>query len=145
MATANKQRIRIEVEDEVLAENVAALIAVMAHRKQLKRWKMTRKVMRELVGRPLRTGLYRQLDDALVEYGILIMNEDSFFSFILTSATKNWTRMNLTSLSEDERRKPNIKALEAEFAYKAPDLGDEDDEEEGPDLGGEDDEEGDEE
>lgn len=129
MATANKQRIRIEVEDEALAQNVAALIAVMAHRKQLKRWKMTRKVMRELVGRPLRTGLYRQLDDALVEYGILIMNEDSFFSFIMTSATKNWTRLNLTALSVDERRKPNIKALETEFAYTGPNLADEEDDE----------------
>jgi hypothetical protein len=108
-------------------EAAAVMIAALAHRKQVNRWRMSKKSIRELCG-SFRGGQYEHLVDALVEYGIQIMDaDDKNFSFIYTEKTTSWYRMGLSGLTDQERRAPDVEKLEDEIGYTGCDLDEEED------------------
>ncbi|MNQ85198.1 hypothetical protein D3C85_1003510 [compost metagenome] len=90
---------------------------------------MPKKAIRELLGRPLRGPMFQEFSDMLAEYNVQIMDlDDKFYGFIHTNKTNQWYRMGLVELTADERKNPDVEALEAEFGYSGCDI---DDEEEG--------------
>lgn len=109
-------------------EASAALIATLAKRKQLNRWKLTKRAVRELSG-PLRGTKFQQLSDCLAEYGIQLMDlDDKHYGFLYTEKTKSWTRIGLGDLTMEELTRPDIDKLEDEIGYAGCDLEEEDDE-----------------
>lgn len=124
MTLADDSRTKIQV--------VALMIATLAKRKEVNRWKMGKRQIRELLNAPVRAAKFVELSDALAEYGVMIMDlDDKFFGFIHTDKTNQWYRMGLVGLTDDERRNPDVDKLEDEIGYTGFDGGDD---EEGADA-----------
>lgn len=105
------------VGDVTRIEASAALVAALAKRKQLNRWKLTKRAIRDLCG-PLRGANFQQFSDCLAEYGIQVMDlDDKHYGFLYTEKTKSWTRIGLGGLTQEELTRPDVEKLEDEIGY----------------------------
>lgn len=108
------------VPREKVVEYAAALIALVGHRKDRKMWRMSKHNIRILCQRPIRKETFDALSDALAEYGIMMIdNSDVEFSFIHAEKINNWYRCGLSELTDEERRRPDLDAIEDEIGYTA--------------------------
>ena len=106
------------VPREKVVEYAAALIALVGHRKDKKMWRMSKLNIRILCQRPIRKETFDALSDALAEYNIMMIdNSDVEFSFIHADRINNWYRCGLAALTEEERRRPDLDAIEDEIGY----------------------------
>lgn len=122
MTLADDSRSKIQV--------VALMIAALAKRKEVNRWKMGKRQVRELLNAPVRAAKFIELSDALAEYGVMVMDlDDKHFGFILSDKTDSWYRMGLAGLTAEERRTPDVDKLEDEIGYTGCELSDDEGEE----------------
>lgn len=118
---AVKRAIRMRVPEGKEIEHAAAMIALIGHRKNCKRWRMSKTSIRTLCQRPIRAAIFQKLSDCLAEYSVMIMdNADNEFSFVKVEVIEAWYRCGISELTDEERRTPNMEAMEVEFGYKGP-------------------------
>lgn len=127
MKVARSIRMTLADDSRTKIQVVALMIATLAKRKNVNRWKMGKRQVRELLNAPVRANRFVELSDALAEYGVMLMDlDDKFFGFILADKTDSWYRMGLSGLTDDERRTPDVDKLEDEIGYTGCDIGEED-------------------
>jgi hypothetical protein len=112
---------RMQVKPDEVIEYAALMIAVIGKRNNLTRWQMRKSMVRELCQTGIRSRLYDELSDCLSEYGVMMMDvSDKYFAFLQTDKTNSWRHVGLKDLTEEERRNPNMEAMEKEIGYVGP-------------------------